>query len=109
MGDTLTVMNGEGRMFTVRIVREGDKYGRTNILTHDKADPLIEFYDQTYRNCDEWQEYGQFVSRYYLSTLRDPDSSRSVVVHGLSLDGGVPEWTITAGNVLDVLNRWGAE
>ena len=43
--------------FNVRIVRAGDRYGRDNCLTHDKDEPLVEFYDSRYPHT----EYGQFV------------------------------------------------
>jgi hypothetical protein len=78
--------------FNVRIVRKGDRYGRNNVLTHDKEDqPLVEFYDNRYPHT----EYGQFVSRYYVSTILGTDRwGRGE--GGLMLDGGVPSWTVSA-------------
>ena len=72
-----------------RIVIRGDRYGLDGCLTHDKDQPLIEFYDERYEH-NEWlmpTMNGQFVSRYYLSTLLHDRSH-----YGLILDGGVPEW-----------------
>ncbi len=90
-----TIRNTQtGIPFTMRLVRQGDGYGRGLGITHDKADPLVEFYDARYA-CEQTQErgaeYGQFVSRYYLSTLlRDGPNTRLV------LDGGVDAWTLDA-------------
>lgn len=78
--------------FNVRIVRAGDRYGRDFCLTHDKEDePLVEFYDTRYPHT----EYGQFVSRYYVSTILGTDRYGSGE-GGLMLDGGVPSWTVSA-------------
>ena len=60
----LTVEN-----FNVRIVNAGDTYGRNDCLVNDKA-KLVEFYDKRYLQ-DSWMGRGQFVSRYYASTLLD--------------------------------------
>jgi hypothetical protein len=77
--------------FNVRILRKGDKYGRNNVLTHDEDAPLVEFYDIRYPHT----EYGQFVSRYYVSTILGTDKwGRGE--GGLCLDGGVPSWTVSA-------------
>lgn len=73
---------------TVRIVTKGQKYGLNNCLTHTSDDPLVEFYDRDHDHT----EFGQFVSRYYLSTVM----SSSVRTHKeyLSLVGHVDEWRI---------------
>jgi len=84
----LTTKGIDGRPFTVRIVREGDGYGRDDCLTHDEADPLVEFYDAS-QDSSKFGLRGQFVSRYYLSTLLEPPTDR-----GLGLEGSVPAWTI---------------
>ena len=71
--------------WNVRIVRNGEHYGRNNCLTHDENDPLIEFFDMTVRP-DLWGDEGYFVSRYYLSTLlEDANELRET---GLCLHGG---------------------
>lgn len=56
---------------------------------------LVEFYDGRYQHT----KHGQFVSRYYLSTLlgRDPYSSR--VTGGLSLCGGEASWQLDAASM----------
>ena len=85
----LTVEN-----FNVRIVNTGDTYGRNDCLVNDK-ETLVEFYDKRY---EHEIGRGQFVSRYYASTLLDSGCS-----HGLALDCGVPEWTVSADGMEQVL------
>jgi hypothetical protein len=80
--------------FTVRILTEGDKYGLRDALTHDKAEPLVEFYDQRYPHT----QYGQFVSSYYLSTLLKGED-------GINLYGGVDSWYIEK-NDLNKVREW---
>lgn len=101
----MIVTNRDGRSFFVRVVFKGDTYGRGDCLTHDKSDPLIEFYDRTYakRNDSVREEVsfgprGQFVSRYYASTLADHDPDQ-----GLCLNGGVDAWKIDAAALAPVL------
>lgn len=38
---TLTTTSGDER--TVRVICWGDNYGRNNVLTHSKSDPMVEF------------------------------------------------------------------
>ena len=102
-----TIRNTEtGIPFTMRLVRKGDGYGRDLARVHDEDRPLVEFYDARFQFADEkGAEFGQFVSRYYLGTLR---------AHGpraLFLDGGVPAWTIDAagmGLAFAILDNWTA-
>ena len=96
MGKEITVTNRSDRPFRVVIVQKCDRYGRNNCLVHDKDDALVEFWDMS--NTDLHGEDGQFVSRYYLSTLKKRDQSR-----GLCLDGGVACWHVTAQNVQDAI------
>lgn len=75
--------------FNVRIVNKGDRYGRADCLTHDEDRPMVEFYDHRYTHGD-WPDRGQFVSRYYVSTLLEVEN------RGLCLDGGNPnEWSVS--------------
>lgn len=87
-----------GIRFTVKIIRQGDRYGRNDCLTHDKETPLVEFHDT---------RYNQFVSRYYLTTLLRQDqwtaNQPSFAVTGLVLDGGVPDWRIDAAGMKPVV------
>jgi len=91
--ETLRVVNAMGRPFNVRIVRQGGGYGADDCLTHDNADPLVEFYDAA-ADPAKFGPRGQFVSRYFLSTLE----GRSVPA-GLNLHGGVSVWRVSAANV----------
>ena len=83
--------------FNVRILRKGEKYGLEDCLTHKERKPLVEFYDYRHRDDKEWKR-GQFVSRYYAETLLKHDLN-----FGLSLDGGVPEWTVSAESMREIL------
>jgi hypothetical protein len=77
--------------FTLRVVGDGDRYGREMALTHDDRDPLVEFYDLRWDHVrdPEGVVLGQFVSRYRLSTLLEPGrDGRTVFETGLTLDGG---------------------
>ncbi|QGH74997.1 hypothetical protein MAL1_00251 [Bacteriophage DSS3_MAL1] len=97
-----------GIPFTMRLVRIGDGYGRDLALTHDKNEPLVEFYDARYA-CDPTKEkggeYGQFVSRYYVSTLFASPSAES----GLNLEGSVDAWSINRDGMQSafaILRNW---
>lgn len=79
--------------FNLRIVRKGDGYGIG--LTHNKDEPMVEFYDDRYPHT----EHGQFVSRYYVSTILERDN------RGLCLEGAEPEWSVTAGDMA-IIRAW---
>lgn len=83
-------------IFNIRIVNTGDKYGRDDCLTNDKA-PMVEFYDSRYMD-KSFADRGQFVSRYYISTL-----ATSQYPNGLCLDGWVPAWSVSADGMKQVL------
>ena len=81
-------------------------------LTHDEADPLVEFYDADASFNDGpkniGMKLGQFVSRYYMSTLMN-DGDPIGDGHGFCLDGGVPKWVIEGAamkRVARFLNRY---
>ena len=114
MADTLptrvplytTEPNVHGKQFAVLLVRQGDGYGVGRCLVHDKADPLVEFYDTTYAGRPGFDRFGQFVSRYSLSVLifpsswmRDSDGAPNLRGNsgGLLLHGGEPKWTVSGG------------
>lgn len=89
----LSVVNSEnGRKWNIRIVDTGDNYGLNDCLVND--DPaMVEFWDLKH------SEEGQFVSRYFISTLLDGECPR-----GLCLDGGFPdEWSISAETMKEVV------
>lgn len=80
--------------FNVRLVFSGDSYGRDDCLLHTEEEALVEFYDSRHKG---FGERGQFVSRYYAKTLLKREYPQ-----GLQLDGGVPEWAISARGMRDV-------
>jgi len=81
--------------FNVRVVNKGDKYGRDFCLTHDSDKPMVEFYDSRYPHT----EFGQFVSRYYVSTILGTDGYGRAE-GGLILDGGNADvWTVKEGDM----------
>ena len=83
----------------VRVIVKGENYGLNATLVHDKDDPLVEFYDLRHPRDRPGLINGQFISRYYLSTLlrknQDP-------LAGLCLEGRVPAWTVSARQMVHV-------
>ena len=106
-GCVARVVNDAGRVFNVRLVRQGEAYGLDDCLTHDKADPLVEWYDATYEGVHGVGPWGQFVASYCYSTLTGQDGwSRNDYRNGsrgLSLDGGEPLWRVSGANVREAL------
>mgnify|MGYP000588343828 CR=1 FL=1 len=99
--------------FRVHLVQEGERYGATGGFVYGKALsngsfgipindcqlyghglPLVEFYDVS-QDPAKFPE-GQFVTRYYMSTLLGMDSIGDSIgeMSAFGLDGGVPDWTI---------------
>ena len=78
--------------WTVRVIFEGDKYGRDMCLVHDDAEPMIEFYDADYDfdTDTDGKVLGQFVPRYCADTILEDIKT----TNGIDLHGGVPKWTI---------------
>jgi len=70
---------------TVKILKQGDKYGLLNCLTHDENEPLVEFYSGKY-----------FISRYYAKTLLKG------AVNGLCLDGGQRQFDIDLATMMSI-------
>ena len=83
--------------FNIRIVNTGDKYGRKDCLTNDKA-PMVEFYDSRY-DMDDFMGRGQFVSRYYVDTILNGEYPT-----GLCLYGSEPEWIVSANGMKQVVD-----
>ena len=109
-----------GVRWCVRIVFEGDDYGRNHCLTHDETEPMIEFYDMDsgaaaiMRNSDDKteaylaEEYGQFVSGYCWSTLRFDEILNGKTPtdwskRGLNLHGGVDRWSVSSAFMVDAM------
>lgn len=92
------VINDHGRRFNVCIVPEGGAYGLTDSLVANK--PMVEFYDAT-QDRAKFGTRGQFVSRYYIETLRERPAGPAA---GLILDGGIAEWRLD-GNAMEQVHR----
>lgn len=94
------------------LVMPGDRYGRGDALTYEQQDadrygsglPMVEFYD-TSQDPVAFPG-GQFVSRYYMDTLLGTDDPKLGVplrdMRTLSLDGGVPAWTVSGTDLSNV-------
>lgn len=112
--------------FRVHLVQEGERYGAGGSLVYGDAVgssyphigehvndcrlyghglPLVEFYDMT-QDPARFPE-GQFVSRYYMSTLLGMDDSENDIgeMFRLGLNGGVPSWTIEGADLREVHTR----
>ena len=86
--------------YGIRIIRQGDRYGRNDALTHDDPRPMVEFYDADYAGQPGFDIEGQFVSRYYVETLL-ADRAR-LAATGLDLQGDVAKWKLTGPQMAEV-------
>lgn len=113
MGHMLRITNDRGHNFNVRIVRVGDRYGRDDCLVHgkEKSDlkdegPMVEFYDAENEGA-AFGTRGQFVSRYYITTILglgkwNPGEAKDT---GLDLMGYEPSWKIDA-KAMNLVRDW---
>lgn len=72
------------------------------VLSKDKKDQnLVSFYDTRYNHT----QYGQFIGRYYATTLLGLDGYGSGIKdRGLNLHGGIADWFINADNANHVVD-----
>jgi len=102
-----SIIKDAGQTFLIRIVNKGDRFGSQLCLTHNEDTPLIEFYDHDFDfEYDGNQKLGQFISRYYISTLRSSEYSSPFTTkskHGLALNADIPEWSITPAGMNKVM------
>lgn len=107
MTKKFNAFDDNGNKWCVRVVFDGDKYGRDMCLTHDEHEPMIEFYDADYDfDLDtDGSVLGQFVSRYYAETLLEDYDEDFGIGHGINLDGGVPKWSIDRHTYEDILRE----
>jgi len=93
------------RPWNVRMVFRGESFGLRDMLEHGKDDPMVEFYDGRQARPGH---LGQFVSRYYASALtrrcQYNRGSLPLSQTGLDLHGGVPEWSVCAEDMANVMN-----
>lgn len=103
----LAVTNNQGIRFNVRVVLKGEPYGTGYCLTHDKDKPLVEFYDARFGVKGGFDSRGQFISRYYLDTIKGTSEYSKIAgdteVRGICLQGGIPEWSVTKENVISAI------
>lgn len=98
----------DGRVFTVALIRKGERHGRNGAVIHDEIDPLVRFFDLKHvmpQGADFRDtltgDLGQFTGgSYYLSTLLE-GGPRAV---DLNLYGGEPAWTVTAQSLQQALD-----
>lgn len=83
--------------FLVRAVPAGGELSNGHV--NDAGATLVEVLD-TENAHPEFCPRGQFVSRYYLTTLLEHPAGA-----GLNLHGGVPVWTIPSSD-MDELAHW---
>jgi hypothetical protein len=84
----------------VRIVLPGQYYGRDNVVLNDSKEHLVEFFDTRYpffKNTDG-EILGQFISRYYLTTLLESKNE------GICLDGGNRIWDVDTNSFNKVID-----
>lgn len=102
MATTFIFTGFNGVKWTARLVFRGDGFGMiledgSYIYTHDESEPMVEFYDRR-QDPKRFTEYGQFVNRYYLSTLMERKGC------GLNLQDGVDDWALRATD-MDYVRR----
>jgi len=100
--------NKTGIVFMMRLVKEGDKYGRDMQLTHDTPDTLVEFYDtrSAFDTDPNGVVLGQFVTRYFAKSIMSISGEE---YGGLPLDGGIPDWSLDQSaltSAIVLLKNW---
>lgn len=95
--------SANGKNWIARRVDAGDRYGHNDCLIH-QDEAMIEFYDCDNRGSFGQDHLGQFVSRYYITTLRERNP-----LSGLWLHGGEPLWALDCHSVAKVLKSLGDE
>tara|TARA_R110001583_G_scaffold131515_1_gene283272 strand:- start:182 stop:499 length:318 start_codon:yes stop_codon:yes gene_type:complete len=88
------VINDKNIMFNVVLSESENKEDNTTKM-------LVSFYDTRYDHT----QYGQFIGRYYASTLLGLDGYGSGIKdRGLNLHGGIDDWSINAENANHVVD-----
>lgn len=95
--NTFEFQGASGVPFTARMVTLGQGYGLWDgqkwALNHGVDKPMVEFYDRRALGSPHASPHGQFISRYFLETLKESLEERGS--NGLLLDTGSPQWNIT--------------
>lgn len=82
--------------WVVAVLKSGDKFGST--LSSTINEDTVFFYDSSVNWNQQEYPYGQFVSSYHLSIIRNHRGS-------LSLDTSIPAWTINA-DTMNAITTW---
>lgn len=102
--NTYDFTGASGALFCARMVKKGQGYGRWDgekwALSHPDDRPMVEFYDRRTKGRPHASPDGQFISRYYLETLK---SSLQEGSSGLLLDTGSPKWQVTRSELWSAL------
>lgn len=97
----LRITNDKGRHFNVRILKQGDRYGRDDCLTVDDDRILVEFFDATYEGGTHGP-LGQFTTgRYYASTLLESPYRQGLCLYGAEAEA----WSID-GDAMFLVRSW---
>jgi len=94
-----SVTNPEGLKFNVTLRRKGDRWGLGNVLTHTDDDPIVVFWVDSVAGHNSVDGLGYPCSSYYLRTVMESAADGE----GIGLEGSMPEWWVSAGNVADVV------
>ena len=96
VGNERVTKQGEPPLkFLVRVIEQGGRYGRDDVLTHNERDPMIEFW------LISSGENPWFVSRYYMTTLDESEQDG----RGILLEGSMPWCVVDAAAVTKVMER----
>ena len=86
----------------VHVVPTGGHYGSHNHLVNE-GEPLVHFYD-TSAAPQAFGPEGQLVASYYVDTILGRDKwGKSEYPYGLSLNADVPQWTVSAHEMTQVI------
>jgi hypothetical protein len=96
------IVESEGRAFTVRYVRRGDRYGRLDCLLND-AEPMVEFYDRA-TITEETGPRGLFTGGRYNAQIILEGAERFTSA-GLRLGGGWEIPSVAMVATIDFLRR----
>lgn len=72
--------------WAIRLVQQGQRFGRDDACVHEGAMPVVEFFDTRF----PFSDLGQFVSRYHADTLLAGTDGT------FCLEGGIQDWNLSA-------------
>src|SRR6185369_14262258 len=102
---TMTVVNDAGDAFTVKVIRKGERYGRSGKQIADRA--MVEFYDCEFAGRPGFDALGQFVASYYVHSLTGTEWGNNPAQlrrSGLTLDCGTAKWNVSGANMTAIFD-----